>query len=141
MRGVISFGVDENGKFYFESASARYDTEITPSEKEADALGYIVAAVGDLADELRFYRRSDSYLTVCVCSPNCDFLRLKATERALWFSLDMWGSPFTKSALFDSVQNKKQRHWKVNLSSVEDIAAYSEAIREAAERNAKNAKM
>lgn len=130
MRGAINFGVDENGKFFFESTNERYLTEVEPTELEADALKILFSAV-DVPVNL--YRRSDAYLTVCNEAGN-DFCRLKISERAKWFSLDMDNSTFRGDPRLESVQNKNQRHWKIKLKAIEDISLYSDIIKEAANR-------
>ena len=78
MKGVFSFGIDENGKFFYESMTDRYDTEVEPTEMESEALKQII----DVTGAVHLYRRSDSYLTICNDSDN-DFCRLKATPRGL----------------------------------------------------------
>ena len=127
MKGAITFGIDENGKFFYESATTRYNTEVEPTAIEAEALKYIIEAAGFV----KLYRRSDSYLTICNESEN-DFCRLKATDRAKWFSLDMPKEYYNDSRLND-VQNKNQRHWKIKLNKIEDIAKYSDIIKASSE--------
>ena len=122
MKGAINFGVDENGKFFYESMTARYETEVDPTPIEAEALQYIIGAAGPV----KLYRRSDSYLTICNESGN-DFCRLKATERAKWFSLEM-PFEFFEDERLAGVTNKNQRHWKIKLSSLDEIEKYSDII-------------
>lgn len=130
MKGVINFGVDENGKFFFESMTSRYLTEVEPTELEAEALNLICSA---LDTSVKLYRRSDAYLTICNEEGN-DFCRLKVSERAKWFSLDMDKSMFREDQRLECVQNKNQRHWKIKLKGVEDISLYSDIIKESANR-------
>ena len=128
MKGIMSFGVDENGKFFFESAGQRYKTEVEPTDIEAQALSRICAAA---EVPIKCYRRSDAYLTICNEAGN-DFCRLKATEKALWFSVDMWTNKVADRPSLDRVENKKQRHWKIKLSSIEQIDQFADVIAEAA---------
>ena len=128
MKGAFSFGIDENGKFFYESENKRYTTEVEPTEKEAQALAQILAAVDE---PVKFYRRSSNYLTICNESGN-DFCRLKATDKALWFSLDVWTNKVNDRPCFDRVTNKNQRHCKIKVDSVEEIALFADVIAEAA---------
>ena len=129
MSGVFTFGIDENGKFFYESMNSRYTTEVEPTDLEAEALKYIVDAAG----EVKIYRRTDNYLTICNASGN-DFCRLKATERAKWFSLDMDGSKYRDDPRLSGVKNKNQRHWKIQLSAFEKLASYADIIKESASK-------
>lgn len=122
MKGVFSYGIDENGKFFYESVLDRYDTEVEPTEMEAEALKDII----DVTGPVHLYRRSDAYLTICNDADN-DFCRLKATPRAFWFSLDV-PPEFQDDERLASVQNKNQRHWKIKLTSFDDIKKYSDII-------------
>lgn len=128
MNGEISFGVDENGKFFYVSGTQRYSTEVEPTKKEAQALAHILAAVDG---PVKFYRRSNDYLTICNEAGN-DFCRLKASDKVLWFSLDMWTNKVADRPSLSAVQNKKQRHWKIKLDSIDDIEQFNDVIAEAA---------
>ncbi len=125
MKGTINFGIDENGKFFFDSLTQRYNTEVEPTELEAEALALIIEATGPV----NIYRRSDAYLTICNESGN-DFCRLKATDRAKWFSLEV-PAEYQNDSLLANVKNKKQRHWKIQLQSIDDIVVYSDIIKAA----------
>ncbi len=125
MKGAITFGIDESGKFFYESMNTRYDTEVEPTELEAQALADIIEAAG----AVKIYRRSDAYLTICNESGN-DFCRLKATDRAKWFSLEV-PVEYQNDSRLDDVQNKNQRHWKIKLHSLDDIIVYSDIIKAA----------
>ena len=127
IKGAFSFGIDEDGKFFYTSATDRYDTEVEPTELEAQALEHIIPITG----AVKLYQRSDSYLTICNEGGN-DFCRLKVTPRTMWFSLDM---PFAyyEDPRLEHVPNKNQRHWKIKLSSIDDIDLYSDIIKAASE--------
>ena len=125
MKGVFNFGIDENGKFFFDSLTQRYNTEVEPTALEAEALELIIEATGPV----KIYRRSDAYLTICNESGN-DFCRLKATDRAKWFSIEV-PSEYQNDSLLADVKNKNQRHWKIQLQSLDDIVAYSDIIKAA----------
>jgi hypothetical protein len=59
-----------------------------------------------------------------------DFCRLKATDRAKWFSLDLWRATdkIKNDERLQIVKNKNQRHWKIPLSRISDIEQYSSFI-------------
>lgn len=122
MKGAFSFGFDENGKFFFESETDRYDTEVEPSEMEAEALKYVIDAAG----AVKLYQRSDSYLTVCN-DADVDFCRIKATPRTMWISLDV-PEAFQNDDRLANIPNKNQRHWKIKLTSIDEIQKYSDII-------------
>ena len=128
MKGELSFGIDENGHFFYVSGTQRYSTEVEPTEKEAQALAQILAAVDA---PVKFYRRSNDYLTICNEAGN-DFCRLKAADKVLWFSLDMWTNKVHDRPSLDRVGNKKQRHWKIKVDSIEEISLFADVIAEAA---------
>lgn len=128
MKGAIQFGIDEDGKAFFYSATDKYTTEVEPTEQEAVALAEILKAVDC---PIKLYRRSGAYLTICN-EAGRDFCRLKASSRVLWISIDMWSCSFENDPRLASVQNKNQRHWKVNLDLVKDIGLYADILKEAA---------
>ena len=128
MSGEISFGID-NGKFFYVSGTQRYLTEVEPTDIEAKALARICEAA---EKPVKIYRRSSDYLTICNEAGN-DFCRLKATEKTLWISLDMWTNKVADRPSLSAVQNKKQRHWKIKLLRVEDISDFADVIRESAQ--------
>ena len=131
----IYAGISENGVYYSVSSKMdAYTAEASLTEMEAEAVGTIIDAVGSLADQLRFCRRTDSYLSVVGPEYGDDFLRIKATPRALWFSLDMWGvDGYADDPRFSEVKNKKQRHWKVKLRALDDLGLYADVIKASAE--------
>lgn len=128
MNGEISFGIDDNGKFFWISGTQRYLTEVEPNAIEAQALARICAAANV---PVKCYRRSSDYLTICNEAGN-DFCRLKATENVLWMSLDMWTNKVQDRPSLDRVRNKRQRHWKIKLNSIEEIDLFADVIAEAA---------
>ena len=78
-------------------------------------------------------RRSSSYLSLLTkeeWEPGADFCRLKAGVKSVWISLDTWCCPkeFTSSDRFSNVVNKNQRHWKIDLPSLNSIAEICDLI-------------
>ncbi len=133
MKGVIGFEFDENGHLVIDSAVDRYTTEVKPTVLEKEAMELIYTAVGDLADKIKPYARTDNYLTLCGEEYQDDFCRIKATDRAKWISLDMDGSPFRDDPRLSFVKNKNQRHWKIQLFEIKDITDYADIIQASAE--------
>lgn len=127
VKGVFSFGIDGNGKFIYSSATGRHETEVEPTDMEAEALAYIIYEVG----EVKLYQRSDAYLTICNEGGN-DFCRLKVTDRTKWISIDV-PQEFYDDPRLENVPNKNQRHWKIKLNRIDDIALYSDIIKAASE--------
>lgn len=76
--------------------------------------------------QIRFRRRSDSYLTL-ITPDGTDFCRIKTGVQAFWFSLDCWRMK-TDDKRFSNVKNKNMRHWKVQLSSIEDFGTNADLI-------------
>ena len=108
------------------------DISITYHEKEClnAVLDCIIRHNGNIS-MLSLERRSKDYLSV-ICCQN-DFLRIKATKRALWFSFDAWaikhsGFESLLSPLTSIAKNTNQRHWKILLANPSDILNYSEYI-------------
>lgn len=108
--------------------------EITSYEKEAmDIIQKILVSANMNIDQLGLQRRTSNYLTVVTDERQDmgrDFCRLKITNKAKWFSLDMWGlsDEIQNNVLLQNVKNKNQRHWKIPLSEVNDLYQYSEII-------------
>ena len=74
-------------------------------------------------------KRSDNYITL-LTKNGFDFCRIKFTQRTAWFSLDMWSCPsqVQNDQRLSNVKNKKQRHWKIIVSSPEDVSLYGDII-------------
>lgn len=82
-----------------------------------------------LYGKLAIEHRSDSYLSV-VIGYN-DFLRFKYSSRAKWISLDLppeIAAIHQNNPVFAAQKNKNQRHWKANISSLNDLDSISELI-------------
>lgn len=115
----------------FQSQFDSYDSDAILTEYEKKALSYIEEAFEENGlpfSELRFRRRSDSYLSVLALN-DMDFLRIKASERSVWFSVHgLHLSPELKSdARFDGVK-KTLIHWKVKLKDVDDLKDNTDLI-------------
>lgn len=130
MKGAINISVGENGTVSVSGMSDKYSAEVEPTEIEEGALRFIREAS---QRAIKLHRRSDNYLTICNEYGN-DFCRLKATKKALWFSLDV-PECFQGDSRLENVKNKNQRHWKIPLEKAEDIANYADIIQEAAGRD------
>lgn len=112
-------------------------TSATLTGQEQDLLSVLLKKSeqdSELSKLLIFSRRSENYLTVSV-GENYDFLRIKATPRALWFSVQP--APEDKqSPLLDCVEKKNLVHWKIKLNSLSDAERYADIVY----RSALNAK-
>ena len=113
-----------------ESRGSASRDGIQLSAEEEAAVSAILSATGDLAQMIHLERRSHSYLSLVIPEHGRDFCRVKSSPRTLWMSLDMClgGILFPDDPRLAEVQNKNQRHWKIPLSSVEDISDYSDLI-------------
>lgn len=99
-------------------------------EKNAIQLIEKVVSLYDCNSQLHIEQRSNNYLSVLNSANGNDFLRLKFSDRTKWISLSMWGcdESIQNDVRFSHIENKNQRHWKIPLESVNDIANYSDAI-------------
>lgn len=97
---------------------------IALNQYESEALSIIKKSLPESAD-IKLERRTHSYLTLVVGECG-DFCRLKASERAKWFSLDLWNASdeIKNDVRLQIVKNKNQRHWKIPLSCISDIEQY-----------------
>ena len=108
-----------------------YNKDADLTELESQALEYIKIAFTNLNidfNELRFRRRSDSYLTIL--APNdIDFCRLKVSERSTWFSVHGMhlSEPLKSDPRFNGAK-KNTLHWKVKLNDVTDFINNSDLI-------------
>lgn len=118
----------ENGVVGVRCSSDRAKEPVQLNQYESDALSIITNSLPKSAD-VRLERRTDSYLTL-VTGENGDFCRIKATERAKWFSLDLWNATdeIKNDDRLQNVKNKNQRHWKIPLSSISDLSLYADFI-------------
>lgn len=80
-------------------------------------------------DDMRFRRRSCSYLTMLAPNGN-DFCRIMASERTAWFSVDVWrlSDKIKSDSRFDDVKKRTIRHWKVKLNCIDDFKDNSDLI-------------
>ena len=115
----------------FQSQFDNYNTDAILTDYEKKALSYIEEAFEENGlpfSELRICRRSDSYLSVITLN-DMDFLRIKASERSIWFSIHgLQLSPELKAdSRFDGVK-KTLIHWKVKLKDIEDFKDNTDLI-------------
>lgn len=99
------------------TTNEKYALKLIKNEFEKEGIDF---------SQIRFRRRSDSYLTLL--SPDgTDFCRIKAGIQAFWFSVDCWRME-TDDVRFKNVKNKNMRHWKVQLNCIEDFGANADLI-------------
>lgn len=131
--GTLEFGINENGKNY---SSIIFEKALNLTDAETSAIDLIYGALAELETstaDIHVERRSTNYLSIIAFS-DYDFIRLKIGEKAKWFSVFL--SPKDRSELandprFSGVPNKKQIHWKINLSSIEDLTKYADLLQRA----------
>ena len=128
----ITIGVDENGKPFVSSQFDNYDKDAELTEYEEKAVSYIKKQFEKENipfDTILFRRRSKNYLSL-VTPTNNDFCRIKAGPKSAWYSLDMWGcaKELQEHTYFSDVTNKNQRHWKLNLKSIDEFESAAEVI-------------
>lgn len=120
---TMTFGADTNGSVY---SSNIFEKKLDLTDAEKSAIDVIFKAFSEQeisSAEIHPERRSTNYLSIVAFS-DYDFIRLKMGEKAKWVSVFL--SPKDRSELasdvrFAGVSNKKQIHWKVSLSTVEDL--------------------
>ncbi len=116
--------IDPDGVYF----TGDFRREVVLSPEEQAAFAAVSEALGSLSESVHCERRSDSYLSI-VCNENGDdFCRVKASPRTTWISLDAWCCDFGDDPRMADVSNKKQRHWKIKLTSVSDISTYADLI-------------
>lgn len=100
---------------------------IEVNEYEAEAIT-IISELLSGRGSFHLERRSENYLTLVV--GEYDFCRIKATERTCWMSIDMWccSDEIRSDKRLDSVKNKNQRHWKIQLLGIYDIRNYADIL-------------
>lgn len=115
----------ENGVAGCRCSFDRAKEPVVLNRHEAAALSIIRESLPESAD-VRVERRTDGYLTL-ITGEYGDFCRLKATDRAKWVSLDLWGATdeIKNDDRLQIVKNQNQRHWKIPLSCVADLEKYS----------------
>ena len=120
--------VVENGHVSASVTSSFDHGDVVLTSEESAAVSAIFSAAGPLAASLHCERRSDAYLSIVGPEYGDDFCRLKATARSLWFSLDLTARDVSGDPRLSCVKNKRQRHWKIPLDSIDDIAAYGDLV-------------
>lgn len=131
--GVIDLGVSENGISFVHSS---FNKSLNITLEEEITFELVLLALADLAvDDASIHaeRRSDNYLSI-VAFEHHDFMRIKIGTHAKWFTVSL--SPSDRADLADDkrfakVKNKNQLHWKVALSSVDQLKEHFDLIQKA----------
>lgn len=116
----------ENGKVSVTNLYGDKSIPVSLTEKEVIATGIVENALQEIgvpSTEICFRRNTEKYLSV-VSHDVYDFLRIKAGEKSVWFTVFL--SPdlqqkFKDDPRFTAQKNKNQLHWKVSLSSVQEL--------------------
>lgn len=130
---TMEFGINENGAIY---SSNIFEKPLDLTAEEKSAIDLIYKALSELETStahIHVERRSTNYLSIVAFS-DYDFIRLKIGERAKWVSVFL--SPKDRSELkndvrFANISNKKQSHWKINLSCTEDLIKHADLFQRA----------
>lgn len=113
------------------SGFARYNADAELTELEQIAINIIISQFEEYSVDfsiIKICRRSDHYLSL-VAENEFDFCRIKAGTRSCWFSIH--GLNLAQDLKEDprlAECNKKLVHWKIKLSSIEDLEQYSDLI-------------
>lgn len=134
----IDFILDSNG-VRITSDTEKYKNEVKLSPEEAQAVNAVVQGCTSEGIEAHCERRTDSYLSIVGETYGEDFCRIKVSQRACWFSVDM-PAQYTNDERFTSVKNRNVRHWKISLTSISDIEKYIDIIVASAKENRQRAK-
>lgn len=128
----ITIAFNQNGITVSSSINRRYEPVVL-SDDEQQAVKIIeesVAYAVDTSEPIHLERRTDNYLTVVVCGVY-DFCRVKIGKKSKWVSVSLSPSDrelFFNDTRFSSETNKNKFHWKIALSSVDDLKNCSELI-------------
>lgn len=124
--GIITIGIDQNGPFV--SSLLHKELTMTPEEKQImeHFIGLLKNEEPDIV--LQVEQRSSNY--VSLCKDMNDFLRVKWTDRSHWISVAVPSGHPEDDLLFAAQKNKKQRHWKAELRSLDELSAFDAIVLE-----------
>lgn len=120
-----------NGKG--KTAFERYNADAVLTDLEKKAIDIIASKFEEFSidfSNIKASRRSENYLSL-IAENDFDFCRIKAGNRSCWFSIHSLNLNDTlkNDSRFDEC-NKKLVHWKIKLSSVDDLEEYADLILE-----------
>ena len=115
------------------SGFARYNADAELTEVEQIAINIIISQFEEFSvdfSKIKICRRSDNYLSL-VAENEFDFCRIKAGTRSSWFSIHglNLSDDLKNDSRFDEC-NKKIVHWKIKLSTIEELEDYVDLILE-----------
>ena len=120
MNGIV-FGIDENGNYYSRS---QFQKELNANENEMKIAEHFISVSGN---KITLERRADNYLSLC--NGQDDLIRFKFTDRSKWISVDAWTSKLPENDIrFSAHKNKKQRFWKADIRSLDDISMFDDIV-------------
>lgn len=124
--GIITIGIDQNGPF----VSSLLHKELTMTPEEEQIMEHFIRLLKNEEPDivLQVEQRSSSY--VSLCKDMNDFLRVKWTDRSHWISVAVPSGHPEDDPLFAAQKNKKQRHWKAELRSLDELSAFDAIVLE-----------
>lgn len=116
-----------------KTAFGNYNTDAELTDLEKNAIYIISSKFEEFSvdfSKIRICRRSENYLSL-VADNEFDFCRIKAGIRSNWFSIHGLNLPDNlKNDSRLNECNKKLVHWKVKISTIDELNDYADLILE-----------
>lgn len=96
---------------------------------EVDICNLVIELLSEKFDKNKFgiEQRADSYLSLIYCDN--DFFRVKYTDRSKWISIRLAKEDMNvNDERFKAQTNKKQFHWKADISNEQDIYKFKKEL-------------
>lgn len=129
----IELSYDKDGNIEINNTLSKRYKPVTLSTDEETAVTIIlniISNVGISNDNIHLERGTASYLSVVIFDVY-DFCRIKIGQKSKWFSILMdkdCCKLFSDDERLSVVSNKNQLHWKIPLSTVNDLNSYADII-------------
>lgn len=121
-----------DGYFNITTQFDDYDKPAELTELEVPAIDIIKSGFANNQlnfNSIKMVRRTKNYLSLILPNDN-DFCRIKAGVRSNWISLDFvaCSDDIKNDTRLEIVKNKHQRHWKIQLNSIDRLNDYMDLI-------------
>ena len=125
--GIITIGIDQNGPF----VSSLLHKELTMTSEEKQIMEHFIRLIKNEEPDivLQVEQRSSNYASLC--KDMNDFLRVKWTDHSHWISIAAPSGHPEDDPLFAAQKNKRQRHWKAELRSLDELSDFDAIVLEA----------